>query len=588
MSSVHSYACFGCVDFANNSRTYAYYKWACANGLFIECTPPAHIMRMLTCSCSDDDCVPSQQGVISATWDENADQLDFSFSIPFDAAPSSIVLHGPNGLIPPSTPIIIEGDVILDSDPGVTSAVGSFTIQPFMLQYLGSFAAIQTITSVDFRDSMNNIIATWYGPITIDGSASDGPIPFQLPDDGCYDNPITDDACWYDPLIPESGDFLGIIIDSISGLRTSTFQREVTTGIAGGSILGQPYKLGKQLQFTVYILATSCAGMDYGIEWMRRQLEDSTTCPKAGSSCASCQGQVLMLRVHCTDEPTLDDGLHTFQSAGTIDGFSLVEGDYPLGQQCCCTMRRATFTIQTESADSYSAEPITTDTIKASDPEVFGALMACETSPKTQCCPVCAATCDPCTTDPGCDCVPPFILEPAKIGVDAPCFSCVPCRCIGALCINNVPSGYETALRLTLFSGIDPLNIPFSTFGQRNTIIRIFENPQGLPCPDDTASYEAVTDLYAPCAEIGISWIPPGAELVIDGTSGQSWLKCNGQCVDHSSRVSVISGSIQPLTTRCTDLIAVVEWDCLNTQENDVLPAWASSMTIDTFLGFRL
>jgi len=460
VSSINSYACFGCVEFAHNARTYAYYRWACTTGRFQECTPPNHIMQTLTCSCSDDD---------------------------------------------PENPFV---------------------------------------------------------------------------------DPITDDVCWYDPLIPESADFLGVIIESISGIRTSTFTREVTTGIAGGSILGQPYTIGKELQFTVYIIATSCAGMDYGFEFMRRQLEDASNCPKAGSSCASCQGQVLTVRVHCTDEPTLDDGLHTFQSAGTVDGFSMIEGEYPLGQQCCCTMRKATFTIQTESSASYSTLPITTDTVYASD--AFGALMNCNTSPKTQCCPVCAATCDPCTTDPGCDCMPPYILEPARIGVDAPCFSCIPCRCIGAIPIGNVPSGYETALRLTLFAGIDPLNTPFSTFGMRNTIVRIFENPRGLPAPTDEASYDALIEAYAPCAEIGISWMPAGSELVIDGTSGKTWLKCNGECVDHSGRVSVISGSIQPLTTRCTDLIAVVEWDCINSQDNAVLPAWASSMTVDTYLGFKL
>lgn len=463
MSIQNSYACFGCVDFANNARTLAYFNWACATGRF-----------------EDSRCIPN--------------------------------------------------------------------------------------------------VNRWICYCDNDG----------LPTD--YTDPITDNACWYDPLIPESADFLGVIIMKTGGLRSSTFTREIVDGISGGSILQQPLVKGKQLVFEVILLSTSCAGMDYGIQWLRRQLEDDTRCPKNGSSCASCQGQLLTIRVHCGDpDTTYDTGLHSFVSAGTIDGVSLVEDDYPMGRVCCCQMRRAVFTMQTESADSYSTLPVSTCMVDASESYIFSRLGNCSTEiPAFPCCPFCSETCDPCSTDPACDCATTFVLEPETIGEVAPCFGDPVCRCVGAACITSIPSGYEAALRLSLFAGSDPGNPVFSKFGLRNVVFRIFENPQGLACPTDGLEYDNLTATYGPCAQIGVSWVPPGSNLIIDGLSGKSWLLCDGSCLDHSERVFSIDGSVFPLKARCTDLVITVEFDCLNVQQNNVAPAYPSTATIETFIGFKL
>lgn len=411
-------------------------------------------------------------------------------------------------------------------------------------------------------------------------------------DDEEWTNPVDDNACWYDPLIPESADFLGVIIRRVSGLRSSTFTREIVDGIAGGSILQQPLVKGKQLVFEVIILSSSCAGMDYGIQWMRRQIEDDTRCPKSGSTCSSCQGQLLTLRVHCGEEGEVyDTGLHSFSAAGTVDGFTLVEDEFPMGSQCCCAMRLATFTMQTESADSYSTEPVTTCEIDSSEEYIFSRLGNC-TDPNAPvdfpCCPFCAATCDPCTTDPGCDCVPPFVLDPVTINEVAPCFSDPVCRCVGAACVSQIPSGYEAAFRLGLFAGWDPANVHFQRFGLRNVVFRIFENPDDLPCPDDGTTYDELVARYIPCAQIGVSWMPAGSNLVIDGLSGKIWLLCNGRCIDHSERVFTIDGSVFPLKSRCSSLVFTVEWDCLNVQQNNTPPALPSTATIETFVGFKL
>lgn len=408
---------------------------------------------------------------------------------------------------------------------------------------------------------------------------------------GDFSDPITDQVCWYDPAIPESADFLGIVIHGTAGFRASTYSRELINAVGRGSILGLPVVAGKQLLLNVYLYATSAAGMAYGIEWLRRQFEHDQRCPTDGSTCSSCQGQLFTARMFCPTEDSLDDGLHSWAAAGTIDGFDLNEDEYPMGRGHCDVMRQGTITIGTESPDSYSTLPISTAEVTIGD--AFNALGNCQTIADLPtlddvCCPICSETgCDPCTTDPGCDCLPPFVLTPERIGTTAPCFTDPVCRCIGAVQVTDLPAGYETALRMTLRAGWNSGNPTFQKFGMRNVVFRVFENPEGFPLPTDLTTYEALVERMTPCAEVGVSWMPAGSELIVDGLSGQTWLKCNGRCVDHSSRVHTIAGTLFPLVARCTDLVITCEWDCLNSQGVDSMGTILSAFQVEAFLGFK-
>lgn len=414
-------------------------------------------------------------------------------------------------------------------------------------------------------------------------------------DDAEWTNPIDDDVCWYDPLVPESADFLGVAIVGTTGIRSSSYKREIRSGLNGGSILGLPTIDGKQLMLDVELYATSQAGMNYGIAWLRKQFEGDGRCPADGASCSSCQGQLLTLRTHCPTETSLDDGLHSWPAAGAIDGFEPDDDKFPIGRRHCEKATSGTITIATEQHGSFSTNPIGSIEVDVSG--AFTALGNCAIGNEDlefPCCPICGETCDPCTTDPGCDCLPPFVLEPQVLTSGAPCFTDPLCRCIGAVAIENLPAGYETALRMTLQAGWDPTNAIFSKFGMRNFVFRVFENPStedfpdGLPLPTDLASFDFLVERLLPCAEIGVSWMPAGSELVIDGLSGQTWLKCQGRCVDHSDRVEEISGTMFPLKAHCTNMIVTVEWDCLNSQSRDAADTILSSLVAETFLAFNL
>lgn len=450
-------------------------------------------------------------------------------------------------------------------------------------------------------DFANNARTKQYVKWACAAGRFDGPKPPMnwvcfCPDDAAnWTNPIDDNICWHDPLIPESDDFLGVIITDVRGIRSTTYSREVADSVTGGSVLGKPVRKGKQLVFEAMIVASTVGGFDYGLEWLRRLFEDDGRCPKPGSSCASCQGQVLTTRIHCPgDDDRLevdkdrDRGLRMWPTAGTIDGINVVEDDFPMGRRNCFQLRRVTWTMCTETPDSYSPDPVTDCTLTEDNPGVFSQLGNCTPrAPEFPCCPICTSTCDPCSTDPGCDCLPPFTLEPINLRSTAPCFTDPICRQIGAMSLDCIPAGYEAALRFTLFAGYDNTNDPFSKFGLRNTVIRVYENPNNVALPTDDVSYQAFIGGYLPCAEIGVSWIPAGSDLVIDGISGNSWLKCNGKCIDHSDRVFEISGKLFPLLARCSSVVITIEWDNLNSQPLSGPGVIPSSARLETFLRHR-
>lgn len=425
-------------------------------------------------------------------------------------------------------------------------------------------------------------------------------------DDEDFVDPITDLACWYDATIPESADFLGVVIEKVGNVRASTTKREVTDAINRGSVIGSPTTPGKQMVVEVLIVATSKAGQNYGIQWFERQFNGDQQCGKDGSSCTSCQGQLLTMRLHCplyengvpVEPQPLDKGLHSWAAAAAIDGFIPDEDRAPAGLRNCEKVIPGAITLATEQSQSYSTDPVR-EAVTFDATGAFRARGNCllrrSTGTADPRCPTCQTLCDPCMSDPGCDCRNPTVLiQPEVQNTVSACFTNPLCRCIAAAQVADIPAGYETTLRLRLQSGWDPSNALFQKYGMRNAVVRIWEvsdieqTQNGIVLPTDLEQYQALTDRLTPCAELGISWIPAGSELVVDGISGRSYLLCNGQCYDHSARVHTISGTVFPLTARCTDLYITMEWDCQNMQGSAAGGAIPSSVTLEAFLGYDL
>lgn len=396
-------------------------------------------------------------------------------------------------------------------------------------------------------------------------------------DDGDWSDPETDNVCWFDANVPESNQFLGIVILSVAGSRNSTFSREVQDGMLEGSVLQRPRLRGRSFGFDVLLLATSCEGMEYGEEWFRRLLEDAQCASQ--NACSSCMGKELTLRIMCPDGAT-DDGLHVWQSTGLVDGLTIVDADYKQ-KASCCTIRHATFTMQSESPYSYSVDPVTSVFEEASvdtytrcfDWEVD--CLDCEED-----------CCDKCGFDALCTCYTPPKIVPVL--VDDSCF-CEPlARVIQAGCINDPPGGYDTAFKIDVYSGTDFSNDQYKTIGLRNLRIRIYDNVLGLDCITDDDTYDIWCDRQASCAELMVAYVPEDSTLTIDGRTGRITLNCNGICRPYEHVVTASTGRVFPLITRCAPMMITAEFDYYNTQ---LLPASPgvkpASVTIDNYLRFR-
>ena len=106
--------------------------------------------------------------------------------------------------------------------------------------------------------------------------------------DGAYTNPAADDAPWYDPLVPDSAEFAGMFVESVTGFD-STLRREVIDGAIGGGTLGPLRRGPRCLTVTGWLFGKTCCGAEYGLQWLTEAL--------TGGACEDCAlGDLMMLR----------------------------------------------------------------------------------------------------------------------------------------------------------------------------------------------------------------------------------------------------------------------------------------------------
>lgn len=388
-----------------------------------------------------------------------------------------------------------------------------------------------------------------------------------------YVDPITDVAPWYDPSLPESGEFLGMMIMKVTGARNSTFTREVVDAFGDGSILGRPRLRGRSFVLEGLVIGTSCAGVDYGLEFLRRVFEDEVCACSPSDPCSACSGRQFTLRVFCGDAEPCDNGIRTWDSTGTVDGIQVIDDDDL--SDCCCVVRKVTLTIQTESPYSFNCadELCSVD----ADPDAFTACFDWESdcldcNPDTSCC-------DRCGYDALCTCYP--ISDPELTVLENDCF-CMPLqRTIQCCCIDEVGQGFDTALKLDIYSGDNDTDLAFTDLGLRNLTIKVYDNPDNLPCITDQESLDDWCNIE-PRFQLQVAYVPSDATLTIDGRRERITLQCDDVCRPYSQVVTNTEGAIFPFVTRCDPMMVCIEFDTLNTQF-ETAPAIPTHVTVSTF-----
>lgn len=106
-----------------------------------------------------------------------------------------------------------------------------------------------------------------------------------------YRSPTLDPAPWFNASIPESADFAGFLTHEFTGLG-STYTRQKTDKISGGSVLGRLRPQARTLVWKGYLFGKSECAVQYGLQWLTANL--------VGTGC-DCGGEDLDLLVCCPD-----------------------------------------------------------------------------------------------------------------------------------------------------------------------------------------------------------------------------------------------------------------------------------------------
>lgn len=109
-----------------------------------------------------------------------------------------------------------------------------------------------------------------------------------------YLSPAMDPAPWFDPGNPDSVDFAGLFVEEVSAFAPPV-KREVRDGAIIGGSLG-PLRYGPRIiTVTGWLLARTCCGSEYGLQWLTEAL--------AGSNCDDCALDDLFMLKCCPPDP---------------------------------------------------------------------------------------------------------------------------------------------------------------------------------------------------------------------------------------------------------------------------------------------
>lgn len=309
--------------------------------------------------------------------------------------------------------------------------------------------------------------------------------------DAPYADPVTDPAPWYDPNLPESARFLGVMGLSAAGFSASTMSRTPVQLVGDGAALGVAQRAHREIAYTVLLLALDECALAYALEWLSAALQ--------GGPCeGACGGSELGAYACC---PTGDGTrqLRHLYGVGLLDGPQITQTTpFPDGiiAQVTFTLAAAVPWVYREPLDTGTAwVTLAAGTQLTFDPdEIY-----------SEC-----AEAVPCLDDPTCP--PPPLPVRAPVPVDA----CYPTgtgtfyRSVISLKPMDQPQWLEAVPVLELDTGATAL---------RRLIVRFWANPLGSDCSE-------VADPCAACTDIQIPYLPAGSKLTVDGRTQTAQVEC--------------------------------------------------------------
>lgn len=394
---------------------------------------------------------------------------------------------------------------------------------------------------------------------------------FELPANG-YQLPELDPAPWYDPNVPESANFAGLLVTSAT--MSSPYARSSSANIGSGTTLGRLRKTGRTITIHGYLIGKTCCSTQYGLRWLTTALGDPECsdndcggcdfdfldcCPQIGDGpddCLTMSDGSIFVRPNPDDEyARASDFFKRMYGVGVVSGPDVISCR---GSNCGCgcgQILEVEFVLQTSQAylNSQGTEVLAKTTapvaecdttsvcsitwIKIADGEECPADDACDEL-------------DDCLEDPNCPlpALPPAPADTTPTDCGCESFSSVR-TCSGA---SGKKEWGSATLDIVVEAGSKAL---------RNLKIQIWQNPLGLDC-SDTERFE---DCGA-CSTLIISYVPAGGVLVFSGSRRKIEVTCNGRTRDATRSVfGGTGGTFEWPDLVCQGICACVTWDCVNT-----------------------
>lgn len=347
-----------------------------------------------------------------------------------------------------------------------------------------------------------------------------GDAPYRRPD-------LDQGVPWVDPNEPDSYDFGGLLVTSVTGLDGAQVERAVIDRIGDGAVIGRRRLRPRTIVVSGLLLGSTCCGVDYGLRWLASALQGSLQCGSGG-----CGGDDLEYLTCCPEICEDSPDFVSYEACAaphfrTLREVALTSGPDVTGRiggncSCCpgCPAYEVQFTL-TSGRPHALRQAVTVADAVTWDPD----------GPESPC--VTWVVGDDCPDDDGCPEPDPCPLDPNCPTVTVPTLPTPinPCACEPftrrRLCV-DVP---QTAAPIWADS-VPVITINAGSQDLRGVRIRFYPNPLGRPFDE--------LDACGFCAELNVSYLPASATITLDGTRRQAVVQCPGRADTPAG--SIVSG----------------------------------------------
>lgn len=334
---------------------------------------------------------------------------------------------------------------------------------------------------------------------------------------GVYSTPGTDNAPWFSTTEPNSNDFAGLLVTSVTGLGPGVVTRETTARASGrGSFFGVGRQASPVIVVRGVLIARTCCGASFGLRWLSRELQ--TVCDDG------CTGNDLTYVDCCPDlcdeqedfvsyEECLAPYLRTLKGVQLISSPVVVE---QLGSGCnscgCggCPLSIVEFTLSAADPCVFREPVLVAEDLTFADQPEGPCPEWIAVAPGTDCS---AGPCDDVVTD----CATSVCATPPK--PPTPPTSLNPCVCTPMTtkqtCVN-----FGTSTIPEFAAGVPIVEIDSGNTEMRQVRIRFWVNPLALPVSE--------LDECDACGEVTLAGIPQSSVFRMDGTTNTVTIQCPG------------------------------------------------------------